>query len=43
MIFMAEYARILFIRALFALIFIGGNLISPFYYIKLVIVAFAFV
>lgn len=43
LIFIAEYARILFIRILFSLIFLGGDLISPFYYLKLVIVAFAFV
>nr|WOR85626.1 NADH dehydrogenase subunit 1 [Penaeus indicus] len=43
LIFMAEYASILFMSMLFALIFLGGNLISPFYYLKLVMVAFAFV
>nr|YP_009540736.1 NADH dehydrogenase subunit 1 [Pleoticus muelleri]AYQ22929.1 NADH dehydrogenase subunit 1 [Pleoticus muelleri] len=43
LIFMAEYASILFMSMLFALIFLGGNLMSPFYYVKLVMVAFAFV
>jgi len=43
LIFMAEYARILFIRILFSLIFLGGYLLSGFYYLKLVGVAFAFV
>ncbi|YP_001382119.1 NADH dehydrogenase subunit 1 (mitochondrion) [Penaeus chinensis] len=43
LIFMAEYASILFMSMLFALIFLGGNLVSPFYYVKLVMVAFAFV
>jgi len=43
LIFIAEYARILFISMLFALLFLGGNLIRGGYYVKLVIVAFAFV
>nr|AWK49453.1 NADH dehydrogenase subunit 1 [Penaeus sp. 1 SPS-2018] len=43
LIFMAEYASILFMSMLFSLIFLGGDLISPFYYVKLVMVAFAFV
>jgi len=43
LIFIAEYARILFISILFALLFLGGNLVSGNYYVKLVIVAFAFV
>nr|BBM68002.1 NADH dehydrogenase subunit 1 [Penaeus semisulcatus] len=43
LIFMAEYASILFMSMLFSLIFLGGNLISPLYYVKLVMVAFAFV
>jgi len=43
LIFIAEYARILFISILFALIFLGGNLLSGSYYVKLVMVAFAFV
>ncbi|NP_038300.1 NADH dehydrogenase subunit 1 (mitochondrion) [Penaeus monodon] len=43
LIFMAEYASILFMSMLFSLIFLGGDLISPFYYLKLVMVAFAFV
>nr|YP_009512619.1 NADH dehydrogenase subunit 1 [Gordonella aff. paravillosa ZS-2018]AXJ93181.1 NADH dehydrogenase subunit 1 [Gordonella aff. paravillosa ZS-2018] len=43
LIFMAEYASILFMSMLFSLIFLGGNLLSPLYYIKLVAVTFAFV
>nr|YP_009512606.1 NADH dehydrogenase subunit 1 [Benthonectes filipes]AXJ93168.1 NADH dehydrogenase subunit 1 [Benthonectes filipes] len=43
LIFMAEYASILFMSMLFALLFLGGNLVSPSYYVKLVMVAFAFV
>lgn len=43
LIFMAEYARILFMSILFALIFLGGNLVSISFYVKLVIVAFIFV
>nr|AXJ93134.1 NADH dehydrogenase subunit 1 [Solenocera crassicornis] len=43
LIFMAEYASILFMSMLFSLIFLGGNLVSLLYYMKLVLVAFAFV
>lgn len=43
LIFMAEYARILFIRTLFALIFLGGNPVHFSFYLKLIFVAFVFV
>lgn len=43
LIFIAEYARILFIRTLFALIFIGGNPDNFSFYFKLVLVIFIFV
>lgn len=43
LIFLAEYARILFIRILVALLFLGGDLISMFFYIKLVFVSFCFI
>nr|QFO91031.1 NADH dehydrogenase subunit 1 [Trachypenaeus curvirostris] len=43
LIFMAEYASILFMSMLFALIFLGGNLVSISFYVKLVMVAFIFV
>nr|YP_010713854.1 NADH dehydrogenase subunit 1 [Aristaeopsis edwardsiana]WDD39074.1 NADH dehydrogenase subunit 1 [Aristaeopsis edwardsiana] len=43
LIFMAEYASILFMSMLFSLFFLGGDLLSPSYYLKLVMVAFAFV
>jgi len=43
LIFMAEYASILFIRMLFALIFLGGELASFGFYLKMVAIAFAWV
>jgi len=43
LIFLAEYARILFIRILVALLFLGGDLLSVFFYIKLVFIAFCFI
>jgi NADH-ubiquinone oxidoreductase chain 1 len=42
LIFMAEYARILFIRALFALIFIGPTTIYWLYTLKAGFIAFIF-
>lgn len=43
LIFLAEYARILFIRIMFSLIFLGGNLISIFFYLKLTFLSFLFI
>nr|YP_009685502.1 NADH dehydrogenase subunit 1 [Scyllarides squammosus]QDM38509.1 NADH dehydrogenase subunit 1 [Scyllarides squammosus] len=43
LIFMAEYASILFMSALFAILFLGGDLSNPFFYFKLVLVSFAFI
>lgn len=43
LIFLAEYARILFIRILFSLIFLGGNLFSFFFYLKLLFISFIFI
>nr|YP_006073068.1 NADH dehydrogenase subunit 1 [Acetes chinensis]AEQ36602.1 NADH dehydrogenase subunit 1 [Acetes chinensis] len=43
LIFMAEYASILFMSMLFALMFLGGSLNSVGFYIKMVVVAFSFV
>nr|UBU97801.1 NADH dehydrogenase subunit 1 [Dardanus aspersus] len=43
LIFMAEYASILFMSALFALIFIGGDPCSLFFYVKLVGISFVFI
>nr|YP_009107281.1 NADH dehydrogenase subunit 1 [Petrolisthes haswelli]CEH11284.1 NADH dehydrogenase subunit 1 [Petrolisthes haswelli] len=43
LIFMAEYASILFMSMLFSLMFIGGNLDSMFFYLKLMMVAFIFI
>jgi len=43
LIFLAEYARILFMRMLVALLFLGGDLVSLFFYMKLVFVSFCFI
>jgi len=43
LIFLAEYARILFIRILVALFFLGGYLLRIFFYMKLVFIAFCFI
>nr|YP_010555047.1 NADH dehydrogenase subunit 1 [Schizodactylus jimo]UYR20461.1 NADH dehydrogenase subunit 1 [Schizodactylus jimo] len=43
LIFLAEYASILFMSMLFALIFLGGDLMSLFFFIKLVFVSFMFI
>ena len=43
LIFMAEYSRILFIRALTSIFFLGGALIGVLFYVKLVVVGFCFV
>lgn len=43
LIFMAEYSRILFISILFRLIFLGGNLFSLNFYIKLIFISFVFI
>lgn len=43
LIFIAEYARILFIRALFVIIFLGSNPCRILFYFKLRVVAFGFV
>lgn len=43
LIFLAEYARILFIRILFRIIFLGGNLISLIFYLKLGFISFLFI
>lgn len=43
LIFLAEYARILFISIIFSLIFLGGNLLSLFFYLKLVFISFLFI
>ena len=43
LIFIAEYARILFIRVLFTIIFLGGNFYRSVFYLKCVIIAFAFI
>nr|YP_010962598.1 NADH dehydrogenase subunit 1 [Euphausia crystallorophias]WNI01998.1 NADH dehydrogenase subunit 1 [Euphausia crystallorophias] len=43
LIFLAEYASILFMSMLVALLFLGGNLISVSFYMKLAFVAFCFI
>jgi len=43
LIFLAEYARILFIRILFRVLFLGGNLFSIIFYLKLRMVSFIFI
>jgi len=43
LIFIAEYASILFIRMLFSLIFLGGELRRLVFYLKAVFISFCFV
>ncbi len=43
LIFLAEYARILFIRILFNMLFLGGDLFSLFFYFKLGFIGFLFI
>nr|YP_009975996.1 NADH dehydrogenase subunit 1 [Scyllarides haanii]QNK05440.1 NADH dehydrogenase subunit 1 [Scyllarides haanii] len=43
LIFMAEYASILFMSALFVILFLGGDLSNPFFYFKLVLISFVFI
>ena len=43
LIFLAEYARILFMRLLFCVVFLGRDLYSFFFYVKLVCVSFLFI
>nr|YP_010564476.1 NADH dehydrogenase subunit 1 [Pisidia serratifrons]UZA47092.1 NADH dehydrogenase subunit 1 [Pisidia serratifrons] len=43
LIFMAEYASILFMSMLFSLIFLGGNVCSVFFYMKIVVLSFVFI
>nr|ASS30675.1 NADH dehydrogenase subunit 1 [Gastroptychus rogeri] len=43
LIFMAEYSSILFMSFLCVLIFLGGTLLSIFFYIKLVFISFLFI
>lgn len=43
LIFLAEYARILFIRILFSLVFLGGNIFNFFFYLKLLFISFLFI
>lgn len=43
LIFLAEYARILFMRMLFSLIFLGSYIISFFFFLKLGFISFLFI
>lgn len=43
LIFLAEYSRILFIRLLFILIYIGGFDLTLFFYLKLTFISFLFI
>nr|YP_009918079.1 NADH dehydrogenase subunit 1 [Serratella sp. Liaoning-2019]QLP88981.1 NADH dehydrogenase subunit 1 [Serratella sp. Liaoning-2019] len=43
LIFMAEYASILFMSMLFVILFLGSNIYNIFFYIKLVFLAFMFI
>lgn len=43
LIFLAEYARILFIRILFSLLFLGANINSLFFFLKLNFISFLFI
>lgn len=43
LIFLAEYASILFMRILFSILFLGGDLISLFFYLKLGFIGFLFI
>lgn len=43
LIFLAEYTRILFIRILFCVIFLGGDLFSFIFFLKLTFISFLFI
>lgn len=43
LIFLAEYASILFIRILFSVVFLGGDLVNVYFYLKLTFIAFMFI
>jgi NADH-ubiquinone oxidoreductase chain 1 len=43
LIFLAEYSRILFISILFRLFFLGGDIFSFLFYLKLSFISFLFI
>nr|YP_010446997.1 NADH dehydrogenase subunit 1 [Loxocera planivena]UTM10362.1 NADH dehydrogenase subunit 1 [Loxocera planivena] len=43
LIFLAEYASILFMSMLFSLLFLGGNIFNLMFYLKLVFISFMFI
>nr|ADO60421.1 NADH dehydrogenase subunit 1 [Trechini sp. BMNH 840194] len=43
LIFLSEYSSILFMSMLFSLMFLGGNIISIFFFLKMVFISFLFI
>jgi len=43
LIFLAEYSRILFIRIIFSIIFLGGDIVNFYFFIKLRIISYIFI
>nr|YP_009446026.1 NADH dehydrogenase subunit 1 [Eupeodes corollae]ANW72035.1 NADH dehydrogenase subunit 1 [Eupeodes corollae] len=43
LIFLSEYASILFMSMLFSLIFLGGDVMNLFFYLKLMLISFVFI
>jgi NADH-ubiquinone oxidoreductase chain 1 len=43
LIFMSEYARILFMRVLFSIIFLGCNVFSYLFFVKVVFISFIYI
>jgi len=43
LIFLAEYSRILFIRSIFRVIFLGGDMLSFFFFLKVTFISFLFI
>nr|UFK62206.1 NADH dehydrogenase subunit 1 [Habroscelimorpha dorsalis venusta] len=43
LIFLSEYSSILFMSMLFSVLFLGSDLSSPYFYVKMVFISFAFV
>lgn len=43
LIFLAEYSRIIFISLIFVLIYLGGYILSLFFYLKLIFISFLFI
>jgi NADH-ubiquinone oxidoreductase chain 1 len=43
LIFLAEYSSILFIRRLFCIIILGGNIFSLFFFLKVLLLSFIYI